>query len=109
MSTPNSTAPVAPRFQIRVGTVLTALGALVAIAVTVITLALTGADHSTVATPATASQVASGSTPQVQYLGPRQLGATLNGQGGGGTTPTAGAGNVAPHYACLGAAQRCLR
>jgi hypothetical protein len=87
---------------------LTALGVLLAIAVTVIILALTGASHTTVATPVTAPQAASSSIPQVRYLGPRQVHAALNPHRGWGTAITAGAGTPA-HYDCLGAARRCLR
>ena len=75
---------------------------------TITILALTGADHTTVATPATASQAASGSTPQVHYLGPRQQRATANPQTGG-ITLTAGAANPVPHYSWLEAAQSHLQ
>jgi hypothetical protein len=71
MSTPQTIARVTPRFRIRPGTVVTALGVLVAIAVTIGILALTGTHHTTVTTPATTSQAA-GATPQTHYLGPRQ-------------------------------------
>jgi hypothetical protein len=87
---------------------MTALGVLVAIAVTITILALTGANHTTAPTPATASQASSGSTPQVHYLGPRQEHAVINPPSGGGST-TVGVGNPASRYSCLGAAQRCLR
>jgi hypothetical protein len=110
MSTRQSTAHLSPRF--RIGPVLTALGALVAIAVTIIMLALTGANHTTVAIPVTASQAAAGPTTQIRYLGPHQLREGLGSQTArtldGGTAPTAGAGNAAPHYTCLGSAKRCL-
>jgi len=106
MSTPQSIPHLTPRFRIGLGTTLTALGVLVAIAVSILILALTGANNTTVATPVTASQAASGSTPQVHYLGPRQEQAATDAHSGG-TRPTAGAGNPAAH--CLGAAQRCLR
>ena len=109
MSTPQSIPHVTPRVRIGLGTTLTALGVLLAIAVTITILALTGANsnQTTVATPVTASQAASGSTPQTRYLGPRQHQAATDQQSG--TTITAGAGRRAGHYACLGAAQRCLR
>lgn len=105
MSTTQSTARIAPRFRVGRGTLLTAIGVLVAIALAITIPALTGANHTNVATPATASQAAAGSTPQTRYLGPRQEQAAQR----DATTPTAGIGNPAPHYICLGAAQRCLR
>jgi hypothetical protein len=71
--------------------VLTALGVLVAIAVTVITLALTDAERATVPTAVTASQTA----------------AALN-RPSGGTMSTAGAGSRLPHYICV-ADKYCLR
>jgi len=108
MSTPQSTAPAAPQFQMRVGTVLTALGVILAMAVAITILALTSADHTSVATPATASQAASGSTPQAHYLGPHQERAAISPQSGG-TSPTAGAGNAVSHYGWLGAAHRDVR
>jgi len=87
---------------------MTALGVLIAIATTIAFIALTGANHTTVATPATPAQAAAGSTPHIRYLGPQQQSARPNPQTaqtqGGGTTPTTGAGN----YACLGAARHCL-
>jgi hypothetical protein len=101
MSSLNSTAPLAPRLHVTVGTALTALGAVLAIAATIVTLALTGANHTTAASPPTASQAASSPTTHVRYLGPRQLKATPDPQSGA----TAGAGNAAPRYTCLGAAQ----
>jgi hypothetical protein len=108
MSTPHSIPHVTPRFRIGLGTALSALGVLLAIAVTVILLALTGANHTTIATPVTASQASTGSTPQAHYLGPRQQRAAINPQSVPGTTTT-GASNPAAHYACLAAARRCLR
>jgi hypothetical protein len=105
MSTHQSIPHLAPRVRIGLGTVGTALGVLVAIAVAITILALTGANHTTVATPVTASQAAAASTPQVRYLGPRQEQAAR----AASTSPAAGIGNPAPHYTCLGAAQRCLR
>ena len=84
---------------------LTAVGVLVAIAVAITIMALTGANDTTVATPVTASQAAAGPTPQTHYLGPRQEHAAHT----DGTTPAAGIGNPAPHYTCLGVARGCLR
>jgi hypothetical protein len=111
MSTPHSIARP-PRFRIGLGTLLTALGVLIAIATTITFIALTGANQTTAATPATPSQATAGSTPHIHYLGPRQQSARPNPQTaqiqGGGTTPTTGAGNPAPHYTCLGAAHHCL-
>ncbi len=106
MSTPQS-VPLSPRVRIGRGTTMTALGVILAIAVAITILALTSADHTTVATPATASQAASVSTPQVHYLGPRQEQAAVTPQSGSGTTPTAG--NAVSHYSWLGAAHRDLR
>ncbi|MGB8881531.1 MAG: hypothetical protein WCD11_34875 [Solirubrobacteraceae bacterium] len=108
MSAPQSIPHVTHRFRIGLGTMLTALGVLLAVAVTIIILALTGANHTTVATPVTASAAANGSTPQTHYLGPRQQRAAINPQNGG-ITATASAGKPAPLYSCLGAVQRCLR
>ena len=45
MSTPQTSARVTPRLRIRPGTILTTLGALVAIALTIVILALTGPHH----------------------------------------------------------------
>ena len=73
MSTPHTIAVVAPRFQIRAATLGTALGVLVAIAVSIMFLALAGANHTTGTSPVTVSQATSGSVPQIHYLGPRQL------------------------------------
>jgi hypothetical protein len=91
---------------------MTALGALIAIATTITFIALTGANHTTTATPPTASQAAAGSTPHIRYLGPRQQSARPNPQTAqiqrGGSTPTTNAGNPAPQYTCLGAAHHCL-
>lgn len=107
MSTPHSIPRLAPRVRIGQGTVLTAAGALVAIAVTIVILTLTGAHQTTVALPATTSQAAGGAAPQVHYLGPRQTRAAL-----APTTSQSGvaSGGLAARYACLGVAQRrCLR
>lgn len=108
MSTPQSIPHLTPRSRIRRGTLLTALGVLLAIAVAIIMLALTGTNHTTLATPVTASQAAASSTPQVRYLGPHQEHAAINPQSRG-ITPATSAGNPAPHYNCLGAARSCLR
>jgi hypothetical protein len=111
MSTPQPIARVAPRFRIRLSTLITALGALVAITVSIAILALTGAHHTTAKTPPTPVQATGGSVPATHYLGPRQQREGLTAQTApteGGATPT-GAGNPVPHYTCLGAAQqRCL-
>jgi len=111
MSTPHS-IPRAPRFRIRLGTLMTALGVLIAIATTIAFIALTGANHTTTATPATASQAAARSTSHTQYLGPAQQRARPNPQTvktqAGIPALTTGARNPAPHYACLGAAHHCL-
>src|SRR5947209_2851309 len=107
-STHPSIAPGPPRFRIRPGTVATALGVLVAIAVTTVFLALGGAHHSTVAIPVTASSTAGVSTPQVHYLGPRQMQAALT-PNSGAVAPNAGTGRPGPRYTCLGTAGRCVR
>lgn len=52
MSTQQSIAGVAPRLRIGLSKALLALGVLVAVAVTVVTLALTGANRTNVAIPA---------------------------------------------------------
>jgi len=77
---------------------------LVAIAVSIVILALTGAHHATTSNPVTPSQAVAGSVPQTHYLGPRQDRAGLNPQ----TTQTQAGGATAPHYTCLEAAQHCL-
>lgn len=107
MSTPQSTLHLTPRFRIGLRTVLSALGVLVAIAVTITILALTGANHTTVATPVTASQAA-GNPTHATAPSAAAVEAATDPQSGG-TTRAAGAANAAAHYACLGAAQRCLR
>jgi hypothetical protein len=113
MSTTQTTAWVSPRFRLGYGMLPIALGALVAIAVTTVMLALIGANRTTVptrstvptrttvASPAITSQPAGVATPQVHYLGPRQTRAALY-------APAAGSDRAA-HYTCLGAPQRCLR
>lgn len=106
MSTPQTIARVTPRSRIRPGTILTTLGVLVAIAVTIAFLALTGTHHTTTTTtPATSSQAAASATPQTHYLGPRQQQAptTTN------RAASAASGGPAAHSTCLGAAQFCLR
>ena len=105
MSTPQSIPRATPRVRIGRGTVLTALGVLAAIAVTIIILALTSANHTTATSPVAASQVTGASTPDTHYLGPRQEHAAINPQSRDSTS----AGDPTAHYACLGAAQRCLR
>jgi hypothetical protein len=106
MSTPQSIPRVTPRVRIGLGTALTALAVVAAIAVAITILALTGANHTTVTSPVAASPAAA-STPQTHYLGPGQEHAAPGPQTGDGTSPVAG--DAAAHYACLGAAQRCLR
>jgi hypothetical protein len=108
MSTAQSIPRVPHRFRIGLVTVLIALGVLVAIGVTITMLALTGAKHTTAVNPARPSQASSASTPQTHYLGPHQLQAAAQMQRGSGIS-TAGVGNSATHYTCLGAAQQCLR
>jgi hypothetical protein len=109
MSTPQSIAFPATRVRVRHATLLTALGVLVAVAVTVVMLTLVGANHTTVTTPVTSSQAAVGSTPQTHYLGPQQTRAGLNPTTVQGDASGAATGGPAAHYSCLGAAQRCLR
>ena len=84
------------------GTVLTALGVLIAIAVTIMFITLTGTHHTTAAIPAT--------TPNPPLPPPRTP--TTSGHANSRPQPpaaSAAAGEPAAHYACLGAAQRCLR
>jgi hypothetical protein len=115
MSTPQAIAFPAPRVRFRHATLLTALGVLVAIAVSISVIALTTGGHPAAATsPVSVSQATPGSVSEVHYLGPRQIGAiALNPQTtqlqAVGTTPTADASNTVLHYSCLGAAQRCVR
>ena len=105
MFTPRPIEPITPRVRIKPGTLLTALGILVAIAVTIMFIALTGTNHhTTVATTATTSQAAATATPHTQYLGPRQQQAPTSPTGAAGTA----ADHPAVHYVCLGAPQRCL-
>ena len=101
MYTPQPIEPFTPRVRIRPGTALTALGVLVAIALTIAFLALTSTHHTTVTIPATASQAAASATPPTHYLGPRQQQAS--------TTSRGAASAASGHSTCLGAAQRCLR
>jgi hypothetical protein len=104
MSTPETIARVTPRSGIRPGTIVTALGVLLAISVTIALLALTGTHHTTVTTPAKTSPAAASASPQTHYLGPRQQQALPTTHG----ASAASAGPSAP-YVCLGAARRCLR
>lgn len=105
MATPQTITRTTPRVGIRPGTVLTALGVLVAIAVAIVILALTGTHHTTVATPAATPQVGASATPGTHYLGPRQEQALAIIH----STASTASGGAAGHYTCLGAAQRCLR
>lgn len=105
MSTPQAIARVTPGSRIRPGKVIPALGVLVAIAVTVAFLALTGTHHTTVTTPPTTSQAAASAAPQTRYLGPRQLQSPTNTHG----PASAASDGPTAHPTCLGAAQRCLR
>jgi hypothetical protein len=75
---------------------MTTLGVLIAIATTIAFIALTGANHTTITTPATPSQAVASSTPHIQHLGPQQQDAWPNPQ------------TTQPHYTCLGAADHCL-
>jgi hypothetical protein len=100
MFTTQPIEPLTPRLRTRPAMVLTTLGVLVAIALTIGILALTGTHHTTITTPATTSQAAASATPHTQYLGPRQQQASNTSHGGA---------SAAAHYSCLGAAQRCLR
>jgi hypothetical protein len=105
MSTPHTIRGAAPRFQIRPAALGTALGVLVAIAVSVAIVALTGAHRTTAASQVTASPATSGSVPQVRYLGPRQVRAGLVSRTArvrsDATSPAADASNRAPQYSCL--------
>jgi cell division septation protein DedD len=106
MHTPQSIGHITPRFRITPGTALTALGVLVAIAVTIMFLALTGTNHhTTVAIPATTSQAGASATPQTRYLGPRQQQAPISSH----DAASAAVGDPVAHPTCLGASQRCLR
>ncbi len=104
--TTQSIPHTAPRFRSGLTAVTAALGVLVAITVASTILALTGANHTTVPTPMTASQAAASSTPQTRYLGPRQQQEAIGAQSSP-ISSTADASNLAAH--CLGDAQRCLR
>jgi hypothetical protein len=75
MTTPQTNAHIAHRLRIRPATPLTALGVLVAIAVSILILALTHAHRTATGSPVTPSQAAGGSVPELHYLGPRQVGA----------------------------------
>jgi hypothetical protein len=107
MSTPQSIAH-RPRLRIGLGSLLTAIGALVAVAV--VFLALTGANHPTIASPPTTSQAASGSTPHIHYLGPRQVREGIIAQTPRMYHAVTGQRMVRaapPQNTCLGAEQRC--
>jgi hypothetical protein len=72
MFTTQHIEPITPRLRTGPGTVVTALGVLVAIALAIVILALTSTHHTTDTTPATTSQAAASATPRTHYLGPRQ-------------------------------------
>jgi hypothetical protein len=74
---------------------MTALGVLVAIAVSFAILALAGAHRTT--NPVTASKATAGPVPQIHYLGPRQLRVGLNPL----TTQTHTGGTTVTHYTCV--------
>ena len=109
MYTPQPIEPLTPRFRIRPGTVVTALGVLVAIAVTIGILALTGTNHTTLPIPATTSHAADGTAPHVHYLGPQQTRAWLNPATTQGDATGPVTGDHVPQYTCLGIAEHCLR
>jgi len=95
MSTPRS-LPRNPRLPIKRGTLLTALGVLIAIATTITFIALTATHHTTATTPPAATHAAASPTPHNHYLGPQQQNARPKPQ------------TTQPHYTCLGAAHHCL-
>jgi hypothetical protein len=115
MTTPQTTARVAPRFRTRPAMLLTALGVLVAIVVSAAILAPTGAHRTTITTtiPATRPALSSGSIPQIHYLGPRQVAAGLKPQSAptgaridhrglhDAAAPAAGGSSHAPQYRCV--------
>jgi hypothetical protein len=105
MSTPHTITRVTPRLRIRPGAVLTALGVLVAIALTIGILAVTGTHHTTITTPARTSQAAAAAAAQTHYLGPRQQHAPTTTHGAASATSA----GPAAHSTCLETAQRCLR
>ena len=109
MSTSQGIPHLTPRIRIGLRTVLTALGVLAATAVTIVILALPGANHTTATTPSTPSQAATGSPPQIHYLGPQQTRAELRPSASNTDASGPAAGDSAPHFTCLGDAQRCLR
>jgi hypothetical protein len=74
---------------------LIAVGVLLAIAATVIVLAVTSGDNPAPRTSAGTSQANVGSTARARYLGARQAGAVVN----GGPSPAAGVGNTASSQA----------
>jgi hypothetical protein len=107
MATTHTITRVGTQSRTRQATLLTAIVALAAVAISIAVLTLAGAHHSTAATPLTTSNAAAGSVPQVRYLGPNQVSEDLNAVRN--LTPSAGADDAA-HYICLGVAQeRCLR
>jgi hypothetical protein len=109
MSTPQGIAHQ-PRLRIGLGTLMAALGVLIAVGATIAFLALTGAHHTTIASPPTGLRAASASTQHVLYLGPRQVSEELAAQSvHGGVTAPGAVGAAAPHYTCLGGEQRCRR
>jgi hypothetical protein len=88
MSTQQSIPRLAPRFRIGLGRAVTALGVVLAVAVTITILVFTGANHTTVINPVTHSEAA------------------------GDSTPAAGSATTTVHYACVGAGRGhevCLR
>ncbi len=93
MSTLQSTPRVPYRLRTRLGAGLVALGALIAIAVSVLILALTGANHTTTASSATHNAAAHVSVPVTQSHGtgaPHAVLDPLTGQmHGGGVFPAA--------------------
>jgi hypothetical protein len=96
MSTQHTIARVSPRFRIGHGTVLTALGVLVAIAVTIVILALSGTNHTTAATPnrtAVARDKASTSAALDRSAQAYGRGTTASTTGGTGSDVQTGGGN----------------
>jgi hypothetical protein len=88
-STPQS-IPLTRRIQ-GGGATLIAVGVLLAIAVTVVILAVTSGNNPAQRTSAGTSQATGGSTARARYLGARQAGAVVN----GGASPAAAVGNTA--------------
>jgi hypothetical protein len=89
---------------------MTAIGVLVAITVSIVILALTGAHHTTATIPVTPSQAVSGSVPETHYLGPRQVRAGLSSQRAQphSVAGAPAASNRAPQYRCVNE-QFCVR